>query len=126
LNFNNKQFQGLNSRAHEERNYEETLLVSYTTPDCPLNAPQEVIDWADANPGIEVWYAQDTHTPDQVGDWTVKVTFYRATGCAHEHIKFRATSFFVIDEVPLRTIVTLFILLGFLSIMAIKKKSKAV
>jgi len=67
------------------------------------------------------------HNPNQVGDWTVKVTFYDATGPkGQEQTKFRATSFFVIDELPLGTIVTLLIPIGFLSFVAIKKKAKAV
>ena len=37
--------------------------------------------------------------------------------------KFRATSFFVVDELPLGTIVTLAIPFGFLSFVAIKKKA---
>ena len=95
---------------NEEHNYEETTLVLYTTPDYPPNAPQEVKNWAANHHGIKVWYAQDSHIPDQVGDWTVKVTFYGATGPkCQDQTKFRATSFFVIDEVPFGTIVTLLI-----------------
>ena len=110
---------------NEEHNYEETTLVLYTTPDYPPNAPQEVKNWAANHHGIKVWYAQDSHIPDQVGDWTVKVTFYGATGPkCQDQTKFRATSFFVIDEVPLGTIVTLLIPIGFLSFVAIKKKTK--
>jgi hypothetical protein len=52
-------------------------------------------------------------------------TFYDAAGHkCHDQTKFRATSFFVIDEVPLGTIVTLVLPLGFLSFVAIKKKAK--
>lgn len=113
-----------------EVSYHEVLKADFDlheTPYYPTDSPQEVKDWAEKYPYTEVWYAQDTHTHDQVGDWTVKVTFYGATGPkGQEQTKFKATSFFVIDEVPLGTIVILLIPLGFLSILALKKKAKTV
>ena len=120
-------FSWLDPYDNEEQNHEVTALVSYITPAHPSNVPQEVIDWANNNPGIEFFCAQDTHDPNEVGDWTVKVTFYDATGPkCQDQTKFRATSFFVINEVPLGTIVILLIPLGFLSILALKKKAKTV
>ena len=98
-------------------------IALHVTPNCPTDSPPEIIDWALDNPNTDVWYATDTHTPTQVGDWTVKVTFYDATGSkCQDQTKFKATSFFVVDEVPLGTIVTLAIPFGFLSFVAIKKK----
>ena len=99
----------------------ETTALSLGIP--LQDIPTEVSDWAEDNDGTPVWCAQDSYDPDSVGDWTVKITLHYITGeeC-EEETKFKATSFFVVDEVPLGTIVTLAIPFGFLGFVAIKKK----
>jgi len=123
-----------NSVAAWHQNVDISSATWYTTSDVPPDAdlPQEIIDWADANPGVKIRYAKsDTHIPEDeydgtiIGDWTVKVYFHGAGGkiqCKDEAtVAIRATSF-VIDEVPFGTIVALLIPFGFLSIYAMKKK----
>ena len=92
-------------------------------PNYPANVPPEIIDWAEDNPTTLVGYAQDTLTLNIVGDWTVKIECYGPTNPrGQDQIIQKATSFFVVDEVPLGTIITLAIPIGFLSFVAIKKK----
>jgi hypothetical protein len=99
-----------------------------TTPDVPLDVPQEIIDWANENPGIDVWYAQNAQTLDEIGDWGVQVIFYDSEGTGHgpfeDKVGIRATSFNVIPEAPFGTIAILLGMLGALGVFALKKKHK--
>ena len=109
----------------EEEIHSETLGLSWP-PTPPASVPQEVIDWAQNNPGVEVGYAQSTLESDSVaviGWFTVKAIFHGPTGPkGQDHDRFKATSFFYIDEVPFGTIVILLIPFGFLGFYAIKRK----
>ena len=109
----------------EEEIHSETHELSWSsTP--PANVPQKVIDWAQNNPGVEVGYAQSTLESDSVdviGWFTVKAIFHGPTGPkGQDHDRFKATSFFYIDEVPFGPIVILLISFGFLGLYAIKRK----
>jgi hypothetical protein len=77
----------------------------YTTPTVPTGVPQEIIDWANAHPGIDVYYADDTQTPDEIGDWGVTVLFIGPGGTTKadvdEVIAIRATSFEAVPEVAI-------------------------
>ncbi|MEM4713701.1 MAG: hypothetical protein QXQ61_04020 [Candidatus Bathyarchaeia archaeon] len=91
---------------------DETIFVEinvpvvgpYTTPNVPEGVPQEIINWANSNPGINVYYANNTQTPDTLGDWGVQA-FFRGPGGktkagVEETIAIRATSFNVIPDLP--------------------------
>mgnify|MGYP000061762861 CR=1 FL=1 len=75
-----------------------------TTPDVPDNVHQEVIDWANDNPNVKYLYAQNTHTPDTIGDWGVQAFFIgdggKTAAGVEDVIKIRATSFNVIPDLP--------------------------
>jgi len=94
---------------------------STTVPD---DAPQEVKDWDDENPGTTVYYAQDTYENVEIpGWWSVRAKFHGATlPNSQDSTRFKASSLFVVDEVPFGTIVILLIPFGFLGIYAIKRK----
>ena len=105
--------------------WSETQGLSWiTTPAVPENVPQEVKDWAEMNPGVNVGYAQSTYGDmDAPGWWTIQAIFHGPTGPkGQDQTKIKASSFFVIDEVPFGTIVVLLIPFGFLGIYAIKRK----
>jgi len=76
----------------------------------------------------EIRYAQDTHTPDVLGDWGVQAFFQDSTGKdragLEDVIKIKATSFNAVPEVPLGTIAVFLAMLGALGIFAIKKKPR--
>lgn len=102
-----------------------SVIVTTLSPQIPTtNVPQELTDYFnDGRNSTTVYFAQNATTADQAGWWTVKAEFIGVTGPQNkDQTKFRATSFFYIDEVPFGTIVTLLIPFGFLSIYAIKKK----
>lgn len=102
------------------------VYVSFRTPDVPSGVPEEIIDWAEKNPSINVWYANNTQTPDILGNWTVQVFFYapggHLRGKESDIIRIRATSFNVIPEAPFGTIAILLAMFGALSTFTIKKK----
>jgi len=111
--------------------WEDLVNVSdpYTTPNVPNGVPQEIIDWANDNHDVTIWYANYTRTPDILGDWGVQANFYDLTNPAKslrgrnsDIIAIRATSFHSIPEVPFGTIVILLSMFGALSIFAIKRK----
>ena len=77
----------------------------YTTPLVPAGVPQEIRDWANDHPGRLVYYANDTQTPDALGDWGI-TAFFRGPGGrtkagVDETIMIRATSFEVVPEVAI-------------------------
>jgi hypothetical protein len=101
----------------------------YETPDYPAGVPEEIIDWASDNPGINVWYANATRIPYALGDWGVQARFIDYTnpvrslrGRNTDIIKMRATSFNVVPEVPFGTIAILLGWFGVLGIFALRKK----
>ncbi|MGQ9538270.1 MAG: hypothetical protein ACUVTE_01595 [Candidatus Bathycorpusculaceae bacterium] len=81
-----------------------TNFVNYTTPNCPLDAPQEIINWAVNHENITIWYFNNTQIPNQLGNWTVQVFFYanggHLCGQGSDIIKIRATSFHAIPDAP--------------------------
>jgi len=94
-----------------------------TAPEVPGGAPEELTNWANKHLGIQYWYAQDKYVVEgDVGWWTVKATFILGDSKAESQDKFRATSFFAIDEVPFGTIILLITPFGFACVYAIKKK----
>jgi len=74
-------------------------------------------------------YANDTYTPDVLGDWGVQAFFQDSTGTGkaglENVIKIRATSFNTIPEVPLGTVAILLTMFGALAVFGIRKKISA-
>ncbi|MEA2089939.1 MAG: hypothetical protein U9O89_04175, partial [Thermoproteota archaeon] len=81
-----------------------TVFGPYTTPDVPPNAPQQIINWANDNPEVTIYYANNTQIPDEIGDWGVQVFFYapggHLRGQESDIIKIRASSINVTPEIP--------------------------
>jgi len=112
--------------------FQDTVNVvgPITTPTVPPNVPQEVIDWANANPGVQYLYAQSTHeiptTLDIVGDWGVQAFFQELGGRqkagVSDVIQIRATSFNVVPEAPIGTTAILLSMFGALSVFALRKR----
>jgi len=104
-----------------------SVFGPYTTPNVPPGVPQEIVDWALKNPGIDVYYAQNTQSPERAGDWAVQAIFYDSGGRGHgpfeDKVAIRATSFNVIPEAP-STIVILLGMFGALGVFALKKKQR--
>jgi len=77
--------------------------------------------WAD------IRYANDTQTPDIIGDWGVQAFFRDSTGKDRAGlanvISIKATSFNTVPEVPFGTIAILVSMFGALSVFIIKKKT---
>lgn len=75
-----------------------------------------------------IWYAENTHAPDELGDWGVQAFFQDSEGNDRAGlprvVKIKATSFNSVPEVPLGTIVVSLAMLGALGIFAIKKKAR--
>jgi hypothetical protein len=82
----------------------EENMVSYTTPNCPTDAPQEIKDWATNNVGITIFYATNAQIPNSTGNWSVQVFFYapggHLIGQGTDIVAIRATSFNVIPDIP--------------------------
>jgi hypothetical protein len=97
-----------------------------TTPDVPPSPiPPEITDWATdpSNAAIEYLFAQNTQTPNAIGEWGIQAIFYNATHVrSNNTIRIRATSFNSVPEVPLGTIAILVSMFGALGIYAIKKR----
>jgi len=74
----------------------------------------------------EIRYAQDTQTPDVVGDWGVQAFFRDSTGKDRAGltnvINIKATSFNAVPEVPFGTLAILAAMFGAITIFAVKKK----
>lgn len=113
----------------------ETIFVSYLTPEAPADAPQEIKDWAALrdgsgqpghSPQVTVYYAKnDPKFPDAIGDWGVQALFHNHhTTPGHDTTKVmvRATSFEVVPEVPFGTIVILLSWCGILGFFALRRK----
>jgi hypothetical protein len=100
-----------------------------TSPDVPAGATPEIIDWANNNRGVVYYYAQDTQTPNVVGDWGVQAIFHDNNGnergrSDNEFISIRATGFFVIPEVQLGALgISAIFLTGLLVFAATKRKA---
>ena len=105
----------------------------YTTPNVPPGVisagVQKIIDWAYDNPGVTIWYANDTKTPDVLGDWGVQAFFIDGSnpdkslrGKNSDIIAIRATSLNVVPEVPFGTIAILLSMFGALGVFAMKRK----
>lgn len=81
--------------------------------------------WNDGTSAL-VRFAIDNYTPGVVGDWGVQAFFQGSTGTAkaglEDVVKIRATSFNVIPEVPLGTLVILLGMFGALGVFALRKK----
>jgi len=73
-------------------------------------------------------YAQDTRTPDELGDWGVQAFFQDSEGRDRADVprvvKIKATSFNAVPEVPFGTIAVFLAMIGALGIFAIKKKPR--
>ena len=98
----------------------------YTTPAVPDGVPQEIIDWAEDHLGVDIWYAQNTQTPDVLGDWGVQALFHAGSGKIKGQdstiVAIRASSINAVPEVPFGTIaisLSMFVILG---VFAIKRK----
>lgn len=74
----------------------------------------------------EIRYAQNTQTPDVLGDWGVQAFFRDSTGKDRADltnvINIKATSFNAVPEVPFGTLAILTAMFGAIAIFAIKKK----
>jgi len=101
-----------------------TDIVNYITPDYPPGAPDEIIEWAEENPNIEIWYANNTQTPDSVGEWTVKAWFYSPEGHLMNStvIKIRATSFNTVPYTPIGTIIIAVTMIAALTAFITRKR----
>lgn len=81
-----------------------TNIVSYTTPEYPAGAPEEISEWATNKTGITVYYVNNTQIPNSIGEWGVQARFYASGGhiCGQgsDIIKIRSTSFNVIPDAP--------------------------
>lgn len=98
----------------------------YTTPAVPDGVPQEIIDWAEDHLGVDILYAQNTQTPDLLGDWGVQALFHAGSGKIKGEdstiVAIRASSMNTVPEVPFGTIaisLSMFVILG---VFAIKRK----
>lgn len=131
MNIDEVEFRWLDPDGHAEINVTVPVSGPLTTPDeLPPNPPQEIIDWAEDNPGIDYYYAQDTQTPDDVGDWAVQAHFIDTDenpkslrGRNTDIIAIRATSFSAVPEVPFGTIVVLLSMFAALGLFAIRRKN---
>jgi len=107
--------------------------------------PNESVAWEDV---VNVWtngtmgqwnngtwalirYAQDTHVPDEVGEWGVQAFFQDSEGRdragLEDVIKIKATSFNAVPEIPLGTIAaaaTMFVAFGLFIIVKKKRTPK--
>ena len=101
--------------------WNETVSVfgPFTTPDVPTNVPPDIVDWANSNHNVTIWYANCTRNPSVwtgtiIGDWGVKAKFMDTAGIPghEEYTAFRATSFVVIPEVPFGIIAVLLSMFG--------------
>lgn len=103
-----------------------TVFGPYETPDVPSNVPQEIIDWAEKYPGYTIWYADNTQTPDVLGDWGIQAFFHDSGNIQGQDstiVAIRSTSGNVIPEAPLGTIaIALTILAGYSFIVIRKRK----
>ena len=101
-------------------------IVNYTTPDYPTGAPDEIIEWAEKNPNIEIWYANNAQTPDSVGEWTVKAWFYSPEGHLMNSTvtKIRATSFNTIPYVPIGTVAIVLLILAAFTTFTTRRSHK--
>ena len=74
----------------------------------------------------EIRYANDTQTPDVLGDWGVQAFFRDSTGKDRAGltnvISIKATSFNAVPEVPFGTLAILTAMFGAIAIFAIKRK----
>lgn len=82
-----------------------SVFGPYLTPDLPKGIPEEIIDWAEANQGKYIYYANDTQLPDTIGDWGIQAFFIGSHGTTKSHVEdtiaIRATSFNVIPDLPI-------------------------
>lgn len=108
--------------------WEDNVPVSgpITTPTVPSNVHQEVIDWANTNTGVQYLYAQNTHTPNIIGDWGVHAYFIGSDGKPRagleDVVQIRSTSFNVIPEAYLGTIGIVAAMLGAFGFFAFRKR----
>ena len=123
------EFRWLHPLGEEIWSVNVTVFGPYTTPDVPSDVPQEIAYWAEDNPGIDILYANNTQTPEDLGDWGVQALFHDPTDPAKslrgensDIIAIRATSFNVVPEVPFGTIVISLSMFGTLSAFILKKR----
>lgn len=78
----------------------------YTTPEVPNGVPEEISEWAQNQKygNINVYYANNTQTPDTIGEWGVQALFIGKGGKAKMGvamvIRIRATSLNVVPDLP--------------------------
>lgn len=114
----------------------EDLITSLQGPfsapeEYPAGVPQEILDWAEDHPDVEIYLAVSTpFEPDVIGDWAVKALFLdhsepvkNLRGRNTDIIACRATSFNVVSEVPFGTIVIFMSMLGTLGIFTLKRRN---
>jgi len=107
--------------------WNETVPVSgpLVAPAVPVNAPQEIVDWANSNNGVRYLYAQNSHAPSEVGDWGVQAIFLRTLrtrGNAQIDFVVRATSFNLVPETPWGPVAIAATFLGALGLFVFRKK----
>lgn len=134
MNVDKVEFRWLDSDGNVRESQEVLVMGPYKTPAVPDDVPQEIIDWADDHPGVDILYAQATHTdtPREVGDWAVQTNFIDTDenpkslrGRNSDIIAIRATSFNAVPEVPFGTIAILLSMFGALGIFAMKRRNFA-
>lgn len=98
-------------------------IVAPGVPPAPI--PPEISKWAQDNPGITYWYAQNAQIPTAAGDWGVQAIFHdtvRICGKNSDTVRIRSTSFNMVPEVPFGTAAILLSWIGILGIFAVRKK----
>lgn len=112
-----------------------TVLFRWHRPDdsvarevtvSPLTNTGTTAEWKKFHQSFTIFSAQDTFTPDVVGDWGVQAFFLDPHGNTRADVEdvvaIRATSFFAVPEIPLGTIgVVAAVLLAF-GVYSIKNK----
>ncbi|RLI46165.1 hypothetical protein DRO69_03665 [Candidatus Bathyarchaeota archaeon] len=83
--------------------------------------------WNNGNWAL-IWYAENTHTLDEVGEWGIQAFFQDSEGNNRAEVpqvvKIKATSLNAVPEVPFGTIAIFVAMLGALSVFALKKKPR--
>jgi len=119
------EFEWLDPHGNPVWNPRLTVFGPYINPNTPADAPQEIISWANNNPGKTVWYATDREEPTVIGNWMVHAIFHDSNEicgrCSHI-FPYVLPPPNVVPEVPFGTIAIALSMFGILGIFALKRK----
>jgi len=104
----------------------EYVVFRWLAPDeTVISRPEDIVSVAsETDPTYgDILVARSTFVPNMLGDWGVQVFFYGEGGHLRGEaiIRIRATSFFVIPEVPIGTLTILLTMLAGIAIFARKR-----